>query len=148
MPAIAMPRWIKKGYDGMTFFGYIITHTEQDAEAFNQRFGIMKNHEMIHLYQARSCHDSWLCFYWRYFVFWLKGCRLRKKLKNTGYWLNPFELEAYRNMHNLDYLKDRSEATQWREYASMTTDELLALYSETYGWSNLSLIHKKDSTTE
>ena len=94
MPAIAKPRWIRKGYDGLTFFGHIITHTQQEAEAFNQKFSTMKNHEMIHLYQARSTHDSWLCFYWKYFMFWLKASRYRKHLRNAGYLLNPFEMEA------------------------------------------------------
>ena len=37
MKAIAKPRWIRKGYDGLTFFGTIITHTQQEAEAFNAR---------------------------------------------------------------------------------------------------------------
>ena len=44
MRAVAMPRWIKKGYDGLTFFGHIITHTKEEAEAFNERFGSFKNH--------------------------------------------------------------------------------------------------------
>ena len=35
MKAVAMPRWIKRGYEGLTFFGHIITHSQQEAEAFN-----------------------------------------------------------------------------------------------------------------
>ena len=120
MRAVAMPRWIKKGYDGLTFFGHIITHTEQDAEAFNERFGSIKNHEMIHLYQARACHDSWLLFYLRYGWYWLLASRYRKHLRNAGYRLNPFEMEAYANMHNLHYLDDKQSGTNdWRRYARM-----------------------------
>ncbi len=90
MPAMAMPFWMRRGYDGLTFFGHILTHTQQEADAFNNHFDAMKNHEMIHLYQARATHDSWLCFYWLYFVYWLKACRYRRHLKNSGYLLNPF----------------------------------------------------------
>ena len=32
MKAVAKPRWIKKGYDGLTFFGHIITHNDEEAE--------------------------------------------------------------------------------------------------------------------
>ena len=129
MRAVAMPRWIKKGYDGLTFFGHIITHTEQDAEAFNERFGSIKNHEMIHLYQARACHDSWLLFYLRYGWYWLLASRYRKHLRNAGYLLNPFEMEAYANMYNLHYLNDKKNGTnEWRRYARMSLKERLQIY--------------------
>ena len=133
MPAIAKPRWIRKGYDGLTFFGHIITHTQQEAEAFNQKFSTMKNHEMIHLYQARSTHDSWLCFYWKYFMFWLKACRYRKHLRNAGYLLNPFEMEAYAHMHDANYLKGKENgAVEWRRYAKMPLQERLHVYRNKY----------------
>ena len=50
---------------------------------------------MIHLYQARACHDSWLLFYLRYGWYWLMALRYRRHLENAGYRLNPFEMEAY-----------------------------------------------------
>ena len=128
MRAVAMPRWIRRGYDGLTFFGHIITHTEQDAEAFNERFGSIKNHEMIHLYQARACHDSWLLFYLRYSWYWLLASRYRKHLRNAGYRLNPFEMEAYANMHDLHYLDDKQSGTnEWRRYARMPLIERIKL---------------------
>jgi len=127
MRAIAMPRWIRKGYDGLTFFGTIITHSEKDAEAFNQRFSTLKNHEMIHLYQARSTHNSWLCFYVHYGWYWLCASLYRKRLKNAGYRLNPFEMEAYAHMNDLNYLKSIDKATGWRQYAQMTLEQRLAL---------------------
>ena len=34
MQAVAKPFWIPKGYEGLTFFGHIITHNLQDAEDF------------------------------------------------------------------------------------------------------------------
>lgn len=135
MKAVAMPFWIRKGYDGLTFFGHIITHTPEEAEAFNAHCDAcdvsrndstfaLKNHEMIHLYQARSTHDSWLCFYWLYFVYWLRACRYRKHLKNAGYRLNPFEMEAYAHMNEQDYTDKNPEGcTEWRTYAKMSLAE-------------------------
>lgn len=129
MQAVAKPFWIPKGYEGLTFFGHIITHNLQDAEDFNRGFNAIKNHEMIHLYQARACHDSWLRFYWRYLRYWLQASRYRRRLRNAGYLLNPFELEAYRYMHDLDYLKDKPNGTDgWRKYAQMSLEERLQHY--------------------
>ena len=140
MRAVAMPRWIRKGYDGLTFFGHIITHNAEEAEAFNachtltcgSKNGMLyfKNHEMIHLYQARATHDSWLCFYWQYMLFWLKARGYRRHLKNAGYKLNPFEMEAYANMDNLDYLKPGGKAEGWKRYAAMTLEERLKAYQK------------------
>jgi hypothetical protein len=91
---------------------------------FNQHFGSFKNHEMIHLYQARDCHDSWLLFYLRYGWYWLLANRYRRRLKNAGYRLNPFEMEAYANMYDLHYLDDKPHgAAGWRRYARMSLDE-------------------------
>ena len=123
LPAVAVPFWIRKGYDGLTFFGHIITHTREDADTFNRRWDSMKNHEMIHLYQARATHDSWLCFYWRYIVFWMKARHYRQYLKNAGYILNPFEMEAYFHMNNLNYLKPGGQATEWTRFAEMSLEE-------------------------
>ena len=129
MRAVAMPRWIRRGYDGLTFFGYIITPDEQEAEAFNGRFGSMKNHEMIHLYQARACHDSWLLFYVRYGWYWLRALPASRRLRNAGYLLNPFELEAYGHMYDLHYLDDKkSGTTEWRRYARMSLEERRQVY--------------------
>ena len=81
---------------------------------------------MIHLYQARDCHNSWLLFYLRYGWYWLLANRYRRRLKNAGYRLNPFEMEAYANMYNLHYLDDKPNgATGWRRYARMPLSERL-----------------------
>ena len=129
MRAVAVPFWIRKGYEGMTFFGHIITHSKEEAERFNTHWDALKNHEMIHLYQARSTHDSWLCFYWKYFVYWLKACRYRKRLRNAGYLLNPFEMEAYAHMNDSDYLaQNENGATGWRHYVDMSLEERFEYY--------------------
>ena len=129
MRAFAHPWLIRKGYDGLTFFGHIITHSKEDAAHFNACFDALKNHEMIHLYQARDCHDSWLLFYIRYGWYWLTAFRYRKFLRNAAYLLNPFEMEAYHHMHNLHYLDNKESGTnEWRRYAHMSLQERLQVY--------------------
>lgn len=132
MKAVSCPFWIRKGYEAMTFFGHIITHSKDEAEHINSHFDALKQHEMIHLYQARSTRDSWMCFYWKYFRFWLQGCRYRKKLPNAGYRLNPFEMEAYMHMYDKDYLKSGGKAEGWKKYAAMTPAQRLEEYIRVY----------------
>lgn len=115
---------LRRGYAALTFFGYILTHTQQEADQFNSHYDELKNHEMIHLRQAQATGDSWLRFYALYFWYWLKGLRWNRKMKNAAYRLNPFEIEAYRHDHDLGYAERCSEgANEWREYAKMTFEE-------------------------
>ena len=126
MPAVVNTFWLRKGYEGLTFFGQILTPTQELADRFNAGLDEMKNHEMIHLRQAQSCGDSWLRFYLLYIWYWIKGLRMNRKMKHAAYLLNPFEMEAYARMHDLDYLK--GPATEWRRYAKMSLKERLKLY--------------------
>ena len=127
MPAVVNTFWLRKGYEGLTFFGHILAPTQELADRFNGSADrALKNHEMIHLRQAQSCGDSWLRFYILYIWYWLKGLRMNRKMKHAAYLLNPFEMEAYARMHDLDYLK--GPATEWRRYAKMSLKERLKLY--------------------
>ena len=133
MPAVVNTFWLRKGYEGLTFFGTILTPTQQDAELFNSGYSALKNHEMIHLRQAQACGDSWLRFYLLYIWYWLKALPMNRQVKNAAYLLNPFEMEAYREMYDLDYLK-RCEggAQQWRQYAKMSLEERLRVYQNNH----------------
>ena len=132
--------WMRKSYTGLTFFGTILTSNQQDADLFNLHNKAMKNHEMIHLRQAQSCGDSWLRFYLLYIWYWLKiacfgGFAVRRKLKHAAYLLNPFEMEAYRHMNDLNYLNSvagdlQSPANEWRKYAKMSIKERLKVYEQ------------------
>ena len=148
MKAVANSFWLKRGYGALTFFGVILTPTIEEARLINilsdistdasiqkltmrqqREQTVLKNHEMIHLRQAQSCHNSWLLFYIRYAYYWIGGQRMRRKLKNAGYWLNPFEMEAYKYEQDTHYL-DGSEANGingWREYAKLTAKERLEI---------------------
>lgn len=134
MPAVRNAFWLKKGYKALTFFGTVLTHSQDEAERINSRYDELKNHEMIHLCQARDTHDSWLCFYAYYLWYWLKALPYNRRMKNAAYLLNPFELEAYRHMYDLSYLQQLPEgkATEWRQYAKMSLDERRNIAAEFY----------------
>lgn len=121
MRAVSIPFWLRKGYDAVTFFGTIITNDKADADRYNQAPHPVKYHETIHLRQAQSTHNSWLCFYWKYMIFWFKARRANRILPNAGYELNPFEMEAYANMYNPHYLDQFGDegATGWKQYEAM-----------------------------
>ena len=129
MPAVVNTFWLRKGYEGLTFFGHILAPTQELADRFNGSADrALKNHEMIHLRQAQSCGDSWIRFYLLYIWYWLTGLRMNRKMKHAAYLLNPFEMEAYARMNDLDYLK--GPATEWRRYAKMKLKDRLKLYQK------------------
>jgi hypothetical protein len=53
------------------------------------------NHELIHIEQIKDC--GVFKFYFKYLYWWRK----------LGYWNIPFEIEAFFNDHNLNYIKTR-----------------------------------------
>ena len=132
MPAVVNTFWLRKGYEGLTFFGTILTPTQELADRFNNGSSALKVHEMIHLRQAQACGDSWLRFYLLYIWYWLRalpGCR-RLPLRHAAYLLNPFEIEAYTRMYDPDYLnRCKGGAEEWRRYAKMTLKERLRVYN-------------------
>ena len=139
MPAVVNSFWMRKGYEGLTFFGHILTPTQQEADRFNagatgdRLSAAMKNHEMIHLRQAQACHDSWIYFYLLYICYWLKGLPMNFRMKHAAYLLNPFEMEAYGHMYDLSYLKGcEGGAQEWRKYAKMSRKQRLQAYKNRY----------------
>ena len=105
------------------------TPTQALADEFNEGFTALKNHEMIHLRQAQACGDSWLRFYFLYLWYSLRALPMCRKMKRAAYLLNPFEIEAYRHMNDLNYLSN-GEATEWRKYAKMPLKERLKLFNK------------------
>lgn len=88
-----------KGYKAMAWCGTII-HRE-GASKVND---ITINHETIHLMQAKMC-GSWVKYYWRYFIDWLKGNPLIYPA-SSAYYTTKYESEAYANEENMDYCKN------------------------------------------
>lgn len=127
MPASVNRFFCRKNYAAITMFGFIFTHDQDDADLLNNRVTYTKNHEMIHLRQAQSTHNSWFCFYMRYLWYVLTALRYSRKVRNAGYYLNPFEMEAYTHMYDLHYL-DHSAGhgtSEWRRYAKMSLRDRL-----------------------
>ena len=127
--AVVNPFWLRKGFEGLTFFGKILTPTQALADEFNEGFTALKNHEMIHLRQAQSCGDSWLRFYLLYLWYWLRALPANRRMRHASYLLNPFEMEAYRHMNDLHYLA-KGEANEWRKFAKMSIKERITLYEQ------------------
>ena len=127
MDAVADGFWLWRGYAALTFFGHIVTPTQKEADRMNKDYNTLKNHEMIHLRQAQSTHNSWLCFYIMYMWYWLRALPLNRKIKGAAYRLNPFEMEAYAHEHDLHYLDHcpRQGTNGWREYARKKPRERL-----------------------
>lgn len=120
--------WLSKKYDAMMFFGYIVTHTQKEADALNSNDNSIKRHETIHLLQARSTHNSWLCFYTLYIWYYVRAWRLNRKYKNAAYRVNPFEMEAYEHMYDKSYVENNScGANGWRIYAKMKPEERIKM---------------------
>ena len=150
MEAVFDGFWLRPGYHALTFFGFIVCRTEETVSLINQAvtgrtqalgsdsthqpadkladsFAVMKNHEMIHLRQAQSCHNSWLLFYIRYMWYYLRALPQNRQMKNAAYLLNPFEMEAYAHQDDPDYLNDKANGTNgWRDYARQSPSERLA----------------------
>ncbi len=81
---------------------------------------------MIHLRQAQSTGDSWVCFYCLYIWYYLRALPQNRHRRNAAYLINPFEIEAYRHMDEPDYL-DRP-ATEWRKWAKMKPSERIKFF--------------------
>lgn len=105
---VVMKHFPFRGYRYMMWCGKIITR--QEKKAVIERFLNTQNgewsetHEMIHARQARSEHgDNWLRYYLNYFWHWLKGNPFVHP-SQSAYYTNRYEMEAYGNEHQPEYL--------------------------------------------
>ena len=92
---------------GITLYPFIIYRNPQEEVVEDTH-----NHELIHIHQQR---ELWVVgFYVLYVYYWLKN-RVKGENNLTAYANIPFEVEAYRNQHNMDYLFSR-EPQAWKKY--------------------------------
>jgi hypothetical protein len=71
-----------------------------------------RTHETIHYHQQL---ELLFVFQWLlYVVFWVVGL-VRHRSGSISYYENPFEIEAYNNDHDANYLEKRS-LWAWRHY--------------------------------
>lgn len=119
--------WLGRSYYAMMFFGTMLVHTKEEADKMDATTSDMdsaKRHETIHLRQAQSTHDSWLCYYVLYIWYYVRALPQNRHFRNAAYYLNPFEMEAYEHMYDTDYLaKCTNGANGWRVYAKMKPSE-------------------------
>lgn len=107
-----------KGYKYLMWCGKMIyrddMYDRRQKEWATDLFLVDKNHEQIHLMQAKKC-GSWVKYYWRYFVEWLKGNPIIKP-SSSAYYTIPYECEAYANEANINYCVgyDGNNLTKYR----------------------------------
>lgn len=106
---IQMKHFPFSNYSAMSWCGKLITNLD-----INKIDKSIYNHEMIHLKQSQQ-YGSWVGYYWKYLREWLKGQPFRKPF-NSGYYTNPFEVEAYANENNEDYWQNYNPENISRYY--------------------------------
>lgn len=89
----------------ITLYPFIFCEEEMDPFTLN--------HERIHFQQQK---ELWIVgFYVLYVYYWLKG-KLKYKMNDRQAYLNiPFEIEAYSNDTDFEYLDSRPKHN-WRKY--------------------------------
>jgi hypothetical protein len=85
-------------YTGLSFFIFIwiSKHTKDEAK--------LVRHEKIHFLQQI---EMLFVFHWLLYAFFYIWSRTKGHGHFIAYRYNPFELEAYNNEHDTDYLKKR-----------------------------------------
>lgn len=76
---------------GIVLFPFVFVDDKSDS--------YLVNHELIHVEQIKDC--GFLKFYILYIWYWYKY--------DFNYYANPFEVEAFANDNNLNYIKTRGE---------------------------------------
>ena len=113
MTAVSDAFWLRRGYDALTFFGFIVTHSRQEADHINSHYDELKNHEMIHLRQAQATGDSWIRFYLLYIWYCLRALPMNRHMNDLGY---------------ADRCKEGAQ--EWRRYVKMGYRERRAVYDK------------------
>ena len=95
-----------KGYAYIMWCGKMIYRNDRydtrRKEWITKKYKVSKNHETIHLMQAKMC-GSWAKYYLRYLWEWLKPGFMAPLKAN--YYTLKYEAEAYANEENFDYPK-------------------------------------------
>lgn len=123
-------------FSAITLFGTIYVRTEASLEKINKTDGIdslLENHEMIHVKQAVSTHNSWFLFYLLYIWQWLLNLPMIFINKYAPYRFIAFELEAYANEANVGYQKEIADgANLWKDFNKLTFIEKWKLAKQYY----------------
>ena len=98
---------------GITIYPFIIYRGKKEDVS-----PVLHNHELIHI---RQQEELWIVgFYLLYVYYWLKNF-LYYQHSAVAYYNIPFEIEAYKNQNDLQYL-DKRKKHAWTLYIN---DELV-----------------------
>lgn len=86
-----------KGFPCMSWCGRIIMRKQRELSSSSLL------HEKIHALQAYYNYNKWYKFYLKYVWYWIIGNPIIKPY-DSAYYTNPFEIEAYANQDNPDYI--------------------------------------------
>lgn len=102
------------GFSAITLFGTVYTRFKELVEKPDE---ILRRHEMIHVRQAQSMNDSWINFYLKYFVKWIKNLPLIFINIKAPYKFISFELEAFSFQIDWKYQAEIAGGTSaWKKY--------------------------------
>ena len=125
------------GYKYLMWCGKMIYRNDmydrRQKEWPTDSFRISENHEQIHLMQAKQC-GSWLKYYWRYFIDWLKGNPIIAPA-SSAYYTTMYESEAYANEENMDYPKNY-DGSNLGKYKFKNRKKLYREVGRASGWKN------------
>ena len=107
-----------KRFDAMNLFGMLFCHP--DTRLTPQ----LVNHERIHTYQMLEMLV--IGFYLWYVIEWF----IRLFKRGNAYFNISFEREAYRHMHDLEYLKKRKHFAWWKYLKKTASGGLPRLFPE------------------
>lgn len=119
----------------MMWCGYMVYRTSSreliEKQMEKESFKTDKRHETLHLKQAQ-CKGSWVKYYSSYIWQWLKGNPLFNGNK-AAYYTIPFEMEAYANEDNQQYL-DNYDCNKISCYKIKDRIKEYKKFNSSYNW--------------
>ena len=99
MILLIRPKWLRKNFNGMAIWPFVILRHQHLAEDSN-----FINHERIHLQQQLELLVVFFYLWYtvEFLIRWIKGGNRHSAYRNIS-----FEREAYANEMDEDYLKQR-----------------------------------------
>ena len=117
------------GFRALTWKGVAYCKSKYDIQLINFEDKIssdFESHEITHVKQAESTHNSWFCFYSLYLWYWVLNFPLFIYGKMMPYYFIPFELEAMNNETNWNY-PTNGAVYQWKKFKKLKMKKKLEL---------------------
>lgn len=124
-------------FRALTWKGIAYCKDKYDIQLINFEDRIssdFESHEITHVKQAESTHNSWFCFYALYVWYWILNFPLFITGLYMPYYFIPFELEAMTNEMNHAY-PTNGAVYQWKEFKKLGISKKYKLaknYNKTY----------------